>query len=241
MGSIGYERKPDIALLDSLVAEHGMVIASEIVDNCEPLMQNATEAFVHHAAVRRGDKISAFITLVERAPNMYWVKVMNETEGPAYCNCPRHIFDLLTPVTVDEADQHWWRARVLDWHENGGFSRLALRATDYSDEQMSDAYWGALNRVAEEQLWPAAQPILDDLGNRESALLVAMMLVTDIIAGQTCPDCRAREVALVENTMPQFIKQTLEAAKGRQQTEHRPNDNDNVLRFPRKPPNGNKH
>jgi hypothetical protein len=239
--SIGYEQKPDIVLLDSLVAEHGMVIASEIIDNCEPLMQNATEAFVHYAAVRRGDKVSAFITLVEHAPNMYWVKVMHETEGPAYCNCPRRIFDLLTPTTVDVADQYWWRARVLDWHENGGYSRLALRATDYSDEQWDRAYWGTLNRIVEESLWPTVQPILQDLGNRESALLVTMMLVTDIIAEQTCPGCRAKEVALVESVMPQFIKQTLEAAKGRQQTEHRANDNDNVLRFPRKPPNGDKH
>jgi hypothetical protein len=118
---------------------------------------------------------------------------------------------------------------------------LLLRASDYSDEEWNSAYWGTLNRVVEEQLWPAVRPILEDLGNRESALQVTMMLVTDIIGMQTCPDCRAKEVALVESTMPQFIKQTLEGVKQRQQTEHRANDNDNIVRFPRTPPNGDKH
>jgi hypothetical protein len=61
--------------------------------------------------VRRAtNRVSAVVIVVERRrddPGLYWVKVIHESEGPAYHSCPISILDLLTPTDDPEAQE--WR------------------------------------------------------------------------------------------------------------------------------------
>jgi hypothetical protein len=75
------------------------------------------------------------------------------------------------------------------------------------------------------EILTAAVPVLEAHGlNRIDQMLVFMMLTTDVIGGQTCPSCRARDIKFVKKTMPTLIKQAvdhaMEKASGKPQSDH---------------------
>lgn len=68
-----------------------------------------------YAAVQRGDEIFGLVVLMHRnpSPSVYWnfhYKYVDETMGPYEDECPREVFDLLTPTDNEHAND--WRGRV---------------------------------------------------------------------------------------------------------------------------------
>ena len=65
-----------------------------------------------YAAVRekRGGEVWALVVLTTgRAGSRFGYKEMEESQGPAPCECPAHVLDLLSPTTSEHALE--WRSR----------------------------------------------------------------------------------------------------------------------------------
>jgi hypothetical protein len=70
-----------------------------------------------YAAVkeRGGDRVYAVVFLTRREVKSEWIeiKVMTEFEHPYYYNCPRRVFNKLTPLKdTDSSYAHQWRREV---------------------------------------------------------------------------------------------------------------------------------
>lgn len=78
---------------------------------------------VYFAAVASGERVIGCVFLVrhDKEDGHHCIKYMDESYGPGYYECPREVFDLLTPLKEGESKYaEDWRSQVEAYH---GLSR----------------------------------------------------------------------------------------------------------------------
>jgi len=70
------------------------------------------ESVYYHAIQNQKGEVFAVVTLVKRNNGWLYKKTMGEDEGPGQSDCPRKVFEALTPTTSQWANE--WRERVAE-------------------------------------------------------------------------------------------------------------------------------
>jgi len=106
MGWTGLNRQKGTTNLKFFQREFG----DRVIDAAQPRGENAV-----YLACREGAEVYAVVVLVQWVRGDYFnfrYKEMGENSEPFYYNCPRRIFDQLTPTQNECALK--WRAKVME-------------------------------------------------------------------------------------------------------------------------------